>query len=88
MIPRYTNPEIGEIWSDQRKYDTWLRVEVAAAEAMAVSGLIPADAARDIAACEGVRAERVDEIERTTQHDVIAFTTAVAEQVTVSPLSS
>ena len=81
MIPRYTNPEIGEIWSDQRKYDTWLRVEVAAAEAMAVSGLIPADAARDIAACEGVRAERVDEIERTTQHDVIAFTTAVAEQV-------
>ena len=81
MIPRYTNPEMGRIWSDQRKYETWLRVEVAAAEAMAATGLVPEAAARDIAACPGVRAERVDEIERTTQHDVIAFTTAVAEQV-------
>ncbi|MEE2638284.1 MAG: adenylosuccinate lyase [Acidobacteriota bacterium] len=81
MIPRYTNPEIGALWSDQRKYDTWLQVEVASASAMAEVGLIPEDAARDIAACPGVHAERVDEIERTTQHDVIAFTTAVAEQV-------
>ena len=81
MIPRYTSPEMGRIWCDQRKYETWLRVEVAAAEAMADAGLVPEAAARDIAACPGVRAERVDEIERTTQHDVIAFTTAVAEQV-------
>ena len=81
MIPRYTNPEMGRIWSDRRKYETWLRVEVAAAEAMAAVGLVPAAAARDIAACPGVRAERIDEIEQVTQHDVIAFTTAVAEQV-------
>ncbi len=81
MIPRYTHPEMGRIWRDQRKYETWLRVEVAAAEAMAATGLIPEPAARDIAACAGVRAERIDEIEQTTQHDVIAFTTAVAEQV-------
>ena len=81
MIPRYTNPEMGRIWSDQRKYETWLRVEVAAAEAMAAAGIVPAEAARDIAACPGVRAERIDEIEQVTQHDVIAFTTAVAEQV-------
>ena len=81
MIPRYTNPEMGRIWSDQRKYETWLRVEVAAAEAMAAAGIVPAEAVRDIAACPGVRAERIDEIEQVTQHDVIAFTTAVAEQV-------
>ena len=81
MIPRYTHPEIGRIWGDQRKYDTWLRVEVAAAEAMAAIGLIPGEAARELAACDGVSAERVEEIEQTTQHDVIAFTTAVAERV-------
>ena len=81
MIPRYTHPEIGRIWGDQRKYDTWLRVEVAAAEAMAAIGLIPGEAARQLAACDGVSAERVEEIEQTTQHDVIAFTTAVAERV-------
>lgn len=81
MIPRYTHPEIGRIWGDQRKYDTWLRVEVAAAEAMAAIGLIPGQAARELAACDGVSAERVEEIEQTTQHDVIAFTTAVAERV-------
>ncbi len=81
MIPRYTHPEMGRIWEEQRKYDTWLRVEVAATEAMAATGVVPEEAARDIASCAGVRAERIDEIEQTTQHDVIAFTTAVAEQV-------
>lgn len=81
MIPRYTPKEMGRLWSDQRKYDTWLRVETAAAEAMAEHGLIPREAARDICEKGAVKAERVDEIERTTQHDVIAFTTAVAEHV-------
>ena len=85
MIPRYTPKEMGRLWSDQRKYDTWLRVETAAAEAMAEHGLIPREAARDICEKGAVKAERVDEIERTTQHDVIAFTTAVAEHV--DPLS-
>ncbi len=81
MIPRYTPAEMGRLWSDQRKYDTWLRVETAAAEAMAEHGLIPPEAARDIREKGAVEAARVDEIERTTQHDVIAFTTAVAEHV-------
>ena len=81
MIPRYTPSEMGQLWSDQRKYDMWLRVESAAADAMADHGLIPLEAARDIREKGKVDAERVDEIERTTQHDVIAFTTAVAEHV-------
>jgi adenylosuccinate lyase len=77
---------MGAIWSDERRYQTWLAVEIAAAEAMAEAGVIPADAARDIRdrgrAIDIARlAPRVDEIERTTQHDVIAFTTAVAEQI-------
>ena len=81
MIPRYTPSEMGQLWSDQRKYDMWLRVESAAADAMADHGLIPLEAARDIREKGKVDAGRVDEIERTTQHDVIAFTTAVAEHV-------
>jgi adenylosuccinate lyase len=81
MIARYTHPEMGRIWSDQRRYETWLRVETAAAEAMAAAGIVPAEAARDIRAHGGFDIARIDEIEKTTQHDVIAFTTAVAEKV-------
>ena len=81
MIPRYTPPEMGYIWTDQRRYETWLSVECAAADAMAQHGVIPPDAARDIRHRAKVEAARVDEIERTTRHDVIAFTTAVAEHV-------
>jgi adenylosuccinate lyase len=81
MIPRYTHPEMGRIWSDQRRYETWLLVETAAAEAMASAGIIPADAARDIRERGAFDVARIDEIERTTEHDVIAFTTAVAEKV-------
>src|SRR5262252_3733611 len=81
MIARYTHPEMGRIWSDQRRYETWLLVETAAAEAMAAAGIIPPEAARDIAERGGFDIARIDEIERTTQHDVIAFTTAVAEKV-------
>ena len=81
MIARYTPREMGRLWTDQRRYDTWLRVEAAAAEAMAEHGLIPAEAARDIRERGAVDAARVAEIEETTQHDVIAFTTAVAERV-------
>jgi adenylosuccinate lyase len=72
---------MGRIWSDQRRYETWLRVEVAACEAMAVAGLIPAEAARDIRDRGRFDVARIEEIERTTQHDVIAFTTAVGENV-------
>ena len=81
MIPRYTPRAMGRLWTDQRRYDTWLRVEVAAAEAMAEHGLVPPEAARDIRERGAVEAARVAEIEETTQHDVIAFTTAVAEHV-------
>ena len=84
MIPRYTHPEMGRIWSDQRRYETWLLVETAAAEAMASAGIVPADAARDIRERGGFDIARIEEIEQTTQHDVIAFTTAVAEKVGAS----
>src|SRR6476646_1948942 len=80
MIPRYTHPEMGRIWSDQRRYETWLLVETAAAEAMAAAGIVPPDAARDIRERGAFDIARIDEIEQTTQHDVIAFTTAVAER--------
>src|SRR5216110_3166129 len=81
MIARYTHPEMGAIWSDQRRYETWLLVETAAAEAMAAAGIIPLDAARDIRERGGFEIARIEEIEQATQHDVIAFTTAVAERV-------
>ncbi|MGE3885683.1 MAG: adenylosuccinate lyase [Vicinamibacterales bacterium] len=81
MIPRYTHPEMGRIWSETRRYETWLQVEVAAAEAMADAGIVPAEAARDLRERGAFDIARIDEIEKTTQHDVIAFTTSVAEKV-------
>ena len=59
MIPRYTNPEMGRIWSDQRKYETWLQVELAAVDAMARAGIVPDDAAREIRARAGFNIERI-----------------------------
>ncbi len=81
MIRRYTHPEMGRLWSDQRRYEAWLQVELAAVDAMARAGIVPPDAARDIHAHAAFDVARIEEIERTTQHDVIAFTTAVAERV-------
>jgi adenylosuccinate lyase len=81
MIARYTHPEMGRIWSDQRRYETWLLVETAAAEAMAAAGIVPAEAARDIRERGAFDIARIEEIELRTQHDVIAFTEAVAEKV-------
>jgi adenylosuccinate lyase len=81
MIQRYTHPDMGRIWSDQRKYETWLQVEIAAVEAMARAGIAPAEAARDIKERGAFSVARIEEIEAVTQHDVIAFTTAVAEHV-------
>ena len=80
MIPRYTHPEMGAIWSETRKYETWLDVELAATDALAGAGLVPPDDARELRERASVDIARIDEIERTTQHDVIAFTTAVAER--------
>ena len=81
MIPRYTHPEMGGIWSEMRRYETWLQVEVAAAEAMAAAGIVPAEAAKDLREKGAFDIARIDEIEKVTQHDVIAFTTSVAEKV-------
>src|SRR5260370_40769725 len=81
MIPRYTHPEMGGIWSDLRRYETWLEVELAAADAMAEAGLIPRDAAVELRAKAPFDPARIEEIEAVTQHDVIAFTSAVAEKV-------
>ncbi len=79
MIPRYTRPEMGRIWSDQNKYQQWLEVELAASEALAELGIVPAEAARELRAHAGFDAGRILEIEKEVKHDVIAFTTAVAE---------
>jgi adenylosuccinate lyase len=80
MIPRYTHPDMGAIWSESRKYHTWLEVELAATDALAEAGIVPRDDARDLRARAAFDIHRIDEIEQTTQHDVIAFTTAVAEK--------
>jgi len=72
---------MGRIWSEQRRYECWLQVEVAAAEAMAAAGIVPAEAARELREKGAFSIARIDEIEKTTQHDVIAFTTSVAEIV-------
>jgi adenylosuccinate lyase len=72
---------MGRIWEDQRRYETWLQVETAAAEAMAAAGIVPIEAAREIRERGAFDIARITEIEQITQHDVIAFTTAVAEKV-------
>ena len=81
MISRYTHPEMGRLWSDQKRFETWLQVEIAATEAMAEAGIVPREAADAIRDRAGFDVDRINEIEQTVQHDVIAFTTAVAERV-------
>ncbi len=81
MIPRYTRPEMGGIWTDQNKFQKWLEVEIATAEVEADAGLIPKSAARAIRRKAGFEVERILEIERQVKHDVIAFTTNVVEHV-------
>ena len=81
MISRYTRPEMGRIWSDENRFQTWLAVEVAATETLAEAGLVPKEAAKAIRERAGFRLERIQEIEAEVRHDVIAFTTAVAEIV-------
>src|SRR5690606_4663009 len=81
MIPRYTGKEMGAIWTDRRRYEAWLAVELAVTDALAEAGVVPADDARELRARAGFDIARIEEIEQTTQHDLIAFTTAVAERV-------
>ena len=81
MIPRYTRPEMGRIWSDENKFRTWLAVEIAATETLAEAGLVPKSAAEAIRTKGDFDLNRINEIEAEVKHDVIAFTTAVAEKV-------
>ena len=81
MIARYTRPEMGRIWSDENKYRCWLRVEVAASQALAAAGMVPQAAADAIRDKGGFTVERINAIEAEVRHDVIAFTTTVAEHI-------
>lgn len=81
MIPRYTRVEMGNIWSMENKFRKWLLVEIAVCEAWAELGKIPEDALREIKEKADFDLRRIDEIETTVKHDVIAFLTAVAEKV-------
>lgn len=80
MIPRYTPPDLAALWSSDRRYQIWLEVELAACEAMEDAGVVPKGTAGRIREKKLVLdANRIEEIERTTKHDVIAFLTHVEE---------
>ncbi|MEP7214222.1 MAG: adenylosuccinate lyase [Acidobacteriota bacterium] len=81
MIERYTLPEMGAVWSLQNKFQKWLDVEIAVCEVHAEDGIIPADALQQIKSKAAFTVERINEIEKTTDHDVIAFTTNLAENI-------
>ena len=81
MIERYTLPEMGTLWSERNKFQKWLDVEIAVCEVHAEMGTIPAAAVEEIKARARFTVERIREIEKTTDHDVIAFTTALAENI-------
>ncbi len=81
MIPRYTRPEMGRIFSDQNRFQQWLAVELAASEALAETGEIPAEAAKALRTHASFEIDRINAIEREVKHDVIAFTTAVSERL-------
>jgi adenylosuccinate lyase len=81
MIPRYTRPEMANIWTDETKYRIWFEIEAHACDALAEKGVIPKSAAKTIWQKGAFDPKRIDEIERTTKHDVIAFLTNVAEYV-------
>ena len=84
MIPRYTRPEMASIWEPQTRFKIWFEIEAHAADALAELGTIPKEAAKTIWAKAGnatFNVDRIDEIERETKHDVIAFLTHLAEIV-------
>jgi adenylosuccinate lyase len=81
MIERYTLPEMAAIWSLQNKFQKWLDVEIAVCEVHAEDGVIPQDALTEIRAKAAFSVERINEIEKSTDHDVIAFTTNLAENI-------
>ena len=81
MIPRYSRPEMANIWEPQNRYRIWFEIEAYACDAMAELGIIPKEAAKAIWERGAFEPDRIDEIEKETKHDVIAFLTNVAEHV-------
>src|SRR5215471_6519074 len=81
MIQRYSRPEMRELWSEQRKLQIWLQIELLASEALCVEGLVPKKDFAQMKARAAFSIERCKELERTLNHDVIAFTTNVAENI-------
>ena len=81
MIDRYTLPEMGALWSEETKFQKWLDVEIAVCEVHAEMGTIPRDALEQIRSRAAFSVARINEIEKTTDHDVIAFTTNLAESI-------
>ena len=81
MIERYALPEISRIWEDQNRYQIWLDIEILACEAQAELGIIPKEVIPEIRKKAKFEVSRINEIEETVQHDVIAFLTNVAEHV-------
>ncbi len=81
MISRYTRPAMGKIWSEENKFQKWLDVEIAASEVLAEHGVVPAEAVALIKQKAGFSVQRINEIEKEVKHDVIAFTTSVAEHL-------
>ena len=79
MIDRYTRPQMAIIWSEESKYRNWLKVELAATDALARAGIVPVEAAAELRERADFTVQRIHEIEADTRHDVLAFTTAVAE---------
>jgi len=87
LIARYTRPEMGQIWSEENKYRCWLTVEVAASQALARAGMVPQAAADAIRDKGDFTVDRINEIEAEVRHDVIAFTTTVAEHIGSTDMS-
>src|SRR2546428_13464913 len=85
MIERYTLPEMGALWSEETKFQKWLDVEIAVCEVHAEMGTIPREALEQIKSKAKFSVDRIHEIEKTTDHDVIAFTTNLAESIGEAP---
>ena len=81
MIPRYTRPEMGAIWTEQNKVQKWLDVELAALRALAHYGFIPKNVPPQVEKKAGFDLARIQQIEKVVNHDVIAFLTNLAERV-------
>jgi adenylosuccinate lyase len=81
MIPRYSRPEMARIWSDENRFATWLKVEIAATEVLSEGGLVPPEALAVIKEKARFDVARIEAIEKEVQHDVIAFVSNVAENV-------